>query len=113
MYKLPEHLQAATRERLDYLLGYHEQLLLKYLGKVRQEAELDEAFYGETDRDQLRDSFISEIRKSDPEDVFQPYHLMRILSGIIEYEEQLEQLDKLIRSYQTYHEDESRVDIGK
>ncbi len=113
LHKLPEHLQVETRERIDYLLSYHEQLLLKYLGKVRQEADLDDALYGETDRDRLRDSFINEIRKSDPEDVFQPYHLMRILSAIIEYEEQLEQLDKLIRAFQTYHEDESQVDVHK
>ncbi len=112
LHKLPEHLQTETRDRLDSLLSYHEQLLLKYLGKVRQEAELDDTLYGETDRDHLRDLFLNEIRKNDPEDVFQPYHLMRILSAIIEYEEQLEQLDKLIGAFQTYHENESQVDIG-
>lgn len=110
LHKLPEHLQTETRERLDYLLSFHEQLLLKYLGKVRPEADLDDVLYGENDRDQLRDSFLNEIRKSPTEDVFEPYHLMRILSGIIEYEEQLEQLDKLIRVFQTYHEGEGQLE---
>ncbi|MFD1708280.1 aromatic acid exporter family protein [Siminovitchia sediminis] len=111
LQKLSESLQAETRERLDYLIGYHEQLLLKYMGRVRQEAELDDVLQDETDRNQLRDSFLKEIRKTDPEDVFQPYHLMRILSAILDYEEQLEHLDKLINSFQTYHEDESQVDL--
>lgn len=111
LYSLPESLQVGTRERLDYLLSYHDQLLLKYLGRVRQEAELDDVIYGEFDRDQLRDAYLNEIRKSDPDDVFQPYHLMRVLSAITEYEEQLEQLDKLIRTFQTYHEKDSHVEV--
>jgi len=51
----------------------------------------------------LMNAFLKEIKNNDVEDEFQPFHLMHILSDIIEYEEQLEQLDKMIRSYQKFH----------
>lgn len=111
LLQLPETLQVDTRERLDYLMGYHDQLLLKFIGRVRPEAELDDVHYGESSRGQLRDAYLAEIRKDNVEDEFQPYHLMRILTAIIEYEEQLEQLEKLIRTSQLFHEDETQVTL--
>ncbi|MBS4209117.1 aromatic acid exporter family protein [Bacillus sp. FJAT-50079] len=113
LHQLPESLQMHTRERLDYLLSYHEQLLLKFTGHVRPEIELDAFSEGIFNRDQLMDAFIKEIKKSKDEDDFQPYHLMHILSATIEYEEQLEQLEKLIRSFQTYHKKESELTIAE
>ena len=111
LLKLPESLQIDTRNRLDYLLSYHEQLLLKYLGRVRSEVELDDIVYGEASRNLLRDAYLKEIKKENVEDEFQPYHLMHILSAIIEYEEQLEQLDKFIRTSQKYHKKETEFTI--
>jgi uncharacterized membrane protein YgaE (UPF0421/DUF939 family) len=113
LLQLPETLQADTRERLDYLMGFHDQLLLKFIGKVRPEAELEDAYYDEASRIRLRDAYLAEIRNDKIGDEFQPYHLMRILSAIIEYEEQLEQLEKLIRSSRTFHEDETNVTLSQ
>lgn len=109
LYQLPESLQLHTRERLDYLLSYHEQLHLKFLGRVRAEIELDTLNQATLNRDQLMDAFIKEIKNSEIENEFQPYHLMHILSATIEYEEQLEHLELLIRTFQTYHKKESIV----
>lgn len=111
LHQLPKSLQVDTRNRLDYLVSYHEQLLLKFLGHVRPEVELDDVLYGESSkgRDLLRDAYIKEIREIDLDDEFQPYYLMRVLSAIVEYEEQLDQLDKLIRTLQTYHKSDSKV----
>lgn len=92
-------------------MGYHDQLLLKFIGRVRPEAELDDVHYGESSRGRLRDAYLAEIRNNNVEDEFQPYHLMRILTAIIEYEEQLEQLEKLIRTSQMFHEDETQVTL--
>ncbi|MEK3887618.1 FUSC family protein [Bacillus sp. FSL K6-3431] len=103
LYQLPESLQLHTRERLDYLLSYHEQLHLKFLGRVRAEVELDTLNQATFNRDQLMDAFIKEIKNSEIENEFQPYHLMHVLSATIEYEEQLEHLELLIRSFQTHH----------
>ncbi|MBM7717615.1 aromatic acid exporter family protein [Siminovitchia sp. FSL H7-0308] len=111
LLQLPETLQVETRERLDLLMSYHDQLLLKFIGRVKPEAELDDVHYGESSRDQLRDAYLAEIRRDNIEDEFQPYHLMRVLTAIIEYEEQLEQLEKLIRTSQTFHEDETQVTL--
>lgn len=109
LHQLPESLQIHTRERLDYLLSYQEQLLLKFLGHVRPEVELDTYDEGIFNKGQLMDAFIKEIKTSDMEDEYQPYHLMHILSAIIEYEEQLEILEKFIRTFQTYHKKESLI----
>ncbi|MBS4179111.1 FUSC family protein [Lederbergia citrea] len=111
LHQLPESLQIHTRERLDYLLSYHEQLHLKFLGRVRSEAELDILNQSIFNRNQLMDAFIKEIKKIEVEDEFQPYHLMHILSAIIEYEEQLEYLDKLIQTFQKYHKKDNQVNI--
>ncbi|MCJ8009158.1 aromatic acid exporter family protein [Lederbergia wuyishanensis] len=101
LYELPIALQNDTRERLDYLLSYHEQLLQKFIGRVPQDFELfNENIFN---REQLMNAFLQEIKNSETEDEFQPFHLMHILSDIIEYEEQLEHLDKVIRTYQKFH----------
>ena len=34
---LPEHFRMMMQERLDYLLTYHEQLHLKFVGKLKAE----------------------------------------------------------------------------
>ncbi|MBS4198450.1 aromatic acid exporter family protein [Bacillus sp. FJAT-49732] len=102
LFELPSALQNDTREKLEYLLRYHEQLLQKFMGRVPQEFELfNENIFN---REQLMNSFLKEIKNSEVEDEFQPFHLMHILSDIVEYEEQLEHLDRVIRIYQKYHQ---------
>ncbi|MBS4220139.1 aromatic acid exporter family protein [Bacillus sp. FJAT-49711] len=101
LYELPSALQNSTREKLDYLLSYHEQLLQKFIGRVPQEFELfNENIFN---REQLMNAFLKEIKNNEVEDEFQPFHLMHILSAIVEYEEQLEHLDRVIRIYQKKH----------
>lgn len=108
---LPDKLQIHIQNRLDYLVSYHEQLLMKFLGRVRSSVELDEIHDIGPDRHQLMETFIKEIRNSELADEFQPYHLMHILSAIVEYEEQLEHLDILITSFQTYHKKDNIVKL--
>ncbi|WP_062105446.1 FUSC family protein [Bacillus niameyensis] len=109
LHQLPESLQNHTRNRLDFLLSYHEQLLMKFMGRVRQEVELVAFNYEEIEKDQLLDAFLKEVKKSDDVDEYQPYHLIHFLSLMIQYEEQLEHLEKLIRSLWKYHEKDLKV----
>ncbi|MCJ7843318.1 aromatic acid exporter family protein [Lederbergia sp. NSJ-179] len=104
LHQLPEDLQNHSRQRLDFLLSYHEQLLMKFMGRVKQEVELDAFQDEQIDINQLFDAFINEIKKDDVINGYQPYHLIHFFSAMLEYEEQLEHLEKLIRSFQKYHE---------
>ena len=53
--------------------------------------------------------FVKEIAITSEEEEFSSYHLLHVLSAILNYEEQLEHLDTLITSYQTRYEDEENI----
>lgn len=103
LHQLPERIQLHVRNRLDFLLSYHEQLLLKHMGHVRVDVELDTFNENIYSRAQLTEAFYQEMKDIEAENEFEPYHLMHILSAMINYEEQLERLDKYTRVQQKYH----------
>ncbi|MHA6260294.1 FUSC family protein [Sporosarcina sp. CAU 1771] len=102
--ELPEHFRMMIQERLDSLLTYHEQLHLKFVGKLKAE---NMGFGFEEDylqRFEVMEIFIKEITVTKEEDeTFSTYHLLHVLSAILNYEEQLEHLDLLIVSLQRHH----------
>ena len=112
--KLPENLSLMLQQRLDFLLTYHEQLLLKYTGKLRPEHSKwtrDENF---VQSDQIMDIFIeyiAESKKHETPEQFSSYHLLYILSCILDYEENLEHLDTLIMAYRNHHGKEMNLDL--
>ncbi|WP_301107668.1 aromatic acid exporter family protein [Sporosarcina sp.] len=109
LIKLPEHFRMMVTERLEALLVYHEQLHLKFAGKLkadRDETELHNEFI---QRQEVMDIFAKEIAITKEDEEFSAYHLLHILSSILNYEEQLEHLDTLISSYQTRYEDEDNI----
>lgn len=112
---LPNQFQIIIQERLDFLLTYHEQLLLKYTGKLRPAhskwTRNEEYLQGS----ELMEQFIKQIASAQEEatedEQFSSYHLLYILSRILDYEENLEHLDTLIVSYRSYHSDEKNLDL--
>lgn len=112
--KLPEQFHIMIQERLDFLLTYHEQLFLKYSGKLKPDHK---AWIGQEEylqRNEVMDIFAEQIaisRENDEEEEFSSYHLLHILSRILDYEENLEHLDTLIMSYQNHHGDEIKLEI--
>ncbi|HJH11015.1 MAG TPA: aromatic acid exporter family protein [Metalysinibacillus jejuensis] len=111
--QLPEQFHLMIQERLDFLLTYHEQLLLKYTGKLKPEHS---EWYEKTDyiqRTELMDIFIKQISIAyeEEETEFSSYHLLYILSRILDYEENLEHLDTLIVAYQNYHGEEINLEL--
>lgn len=109
--ELPEHFRMMIKERLDSLLTYHEQLHLKFLGKLKTEHiewNGSEAFL---QRQEVMDIFVQQIALTQIEQEFSTYHLLHLLSAILKYEEQLEHVDKLITSYQNYHSTELTVQV--
>lgn len=108
---LPEHFRMMITERLDSLLTYHEQLHLKFIGKLKadhMEWHGPEAFI---QRQEVMNIFVQQIALTQIEEEFSTYHLLHLLSSILKYEEQLEHVDKLITAYQNFHSKELTVQI--
>lgn len=111
---LPEQFRLMIQERLDFLLTYHEQLLLKYTGKLKPELSQWSQQEEYLQRNEVMEIFIKQIalaQELEEEETFSSYHLLYILSRILDYEENLEHLDTLIVSYRNYHSKEKNVDL--
>jgi uncharacterized membrane protein YgaE (UPF0421/DUF939 family) len=107
---MSDNMKLLLQERLDSLSNEHEKLLLMFLGKVRPLAETDSHLIM-VQSDELMNLFISEIKEHHIQDQVQTYHLMRLLSTIVEYQDQLRHLGIFIDSYQTYHHGKNEVVI--
>lgn len=106
LYHMPPEFQQTVRLQLDYLLHYHEQILLKFIGKAKfqQESEIaSKAFY---EKKRLVEAFYQYNRQGNE------HHLFLLIGTIIAYGEQLEHLDKLIESFQQYHKDEESLGLS-
>lgn len=109
---LPESFRNLIQDWLDYLLTYHEQLLLKYTGKLKPEhSHIDESPLKHSD---VMEALIKQIlyeNERENEEEFSSYHLFYIFSRLLDYEENLEHLDTLIVSYQTFHSKEKNINL--
>ena len=108
---LPEHFRLMIQERLDFLLTYHEQLHLKYTGKLKPEHSIWMDNEALLKRHEVMEIFAREIALTKEEEIFSSYHLLHVLSAVLDYEEQLEHLDTLIISHQSYHGEEIKVEL--
>lgn len=106
---MPERFHIMIQERLDFLSTYHEQLFLKYTGKLKSHHT---TWIGQDEflqRNEIMDIFadyVIEQHEREGDEEFSSYHLLHILSRILDYEENLEHLDTLITAYQAYHSSE-------
>lgn len=110
LINLPEHFRMMIQERLDILLTYHEQLHLKFVGKLKAE-NLNSHVEDYIQRYEVMEIFAKEIGLTKEIEDFSTYHLLHILSAMLNYEEQLEHLDKLITYIQKHHVSELSKEI--
>lgn len=114
IHDLPNAFRNLIQERLDYLLTYHEQLLLKYAGKLRPEHTkwtIDEEHLRDVD---VMEELLQQIafeKTREGEEEFSSYHLFYIFSRVLDYEENLEHLDTLIVSFRNYHGGNKNIDL--
>lgn len=110
--QLPVEFQEVIQHQLDCLINHHEQVMLKYVGKVRPEASYIE---GEVclNKKQLFDLFLAQKNELAQTNSQMLYHVMQLVSIIMEYGEQVEHLDTLVTSFQSYHKDDSNVTIDQ
>lgn len=113
LMELPEHFHMMVQERLESLASYHEQLYMKYVGKLRPDHSEGSGADAIMKRNEVMTIFVKEINLAheENEDEFSVYHLMHVLSAILDYEEQLEHLDLLIIAYLNYHSEEVDRDL--
>lgn len=108
---LPDNLQNVIQQQLDCLIHHHEHVMLKFIGKVRPNVIFDE---GDTrlNRKELFNLFLSFQLQVTDEHQFAHYHLMQVISAIVDYDEYIEHLDLLITSFQSYHKKESEITLS-
>lgn len=111
---MPSDFHLLIQERLNLLMTYHEQLLMKYSGKLKPEHSELEANEHYIHRHEMMDIFNKQIAlalEENGDGAYSSYHLLYILSRILDYEENLEHLDTLIVSYQNFHGADIDLDL--
>ncbi|WP_223589788.1 FUSC family protein [Neobacillus bataviensis] len=106
---LPENFQQSIQGQLDCLIYQHEQLMLRFIGKIPTHPTYSEGNVC-LNKKELFDLFLSHQKEYAEEDPPHMYHIMQIVASIIDYSEQVEHLDTLITSFHSYHENEVSIE---
>lgn len=109
---LPENVQRGIQQQLDDLMEMHEQIMLKFIGKVKPVAIVEDDVT-RVNRKELFSLFMAQQKKLNFELEGTFFHIMQIISSIIEYNDNLEHLDLLVTSFLTYHHKENKISIEK
>lgn len=112
LQEMPADFQNAIQQQLDCLIHYHEHIMLKFIGKVRPHVVFEEGAIF-LNRKELFNLFLEQKDKAQLQDEAILSHNMQIISAIIDYNEQVEHLNKLITSFQTYHKKANELTIDK
>lgn len=112
---MPEDFQNIIQQQLDCLIHHHEHVMLKFIGKVKPNVVFEEGSIS-LDRNMLFQELMLYYKETEPsvlenEEELKQYHMMQIVSAIIEYDENVEHLDTLITSIQVHHQHEADVTI--
>jgi len=100
---LPTELRTLIRERMETLMTAHEQILLKWNGRILPE-EVNFITY----RSDLRQSFIeafyqeASTEEAMEADFLKGNELLKIMTKIFEYDQKLQQFNKLTNSFVKY-----------
>ncbi len=107
IHMMPEHFRESLTDEIDYLLYWHERTLMKFVGKMKPQ---DDDFQNECSLrlQTLTKSFIQ--HQQNQEHDLLDYNMLNVMSSIIEYRDELEHLDTLITSFQTYHPKDSEIE---
>lgn len=110
----PKELRVSIRERLETLITAHEQIILKFNGRINA-SDVNFHEYKQDLRIQLTDSFFS-LANSDEYMQDNQYDdsnaIIHLMSDIFKYEEQVQHLNVIVRSYRTKHKD-TIAEIGE
>lgn len=103
----PEDLRIIIRERLETLTSAHEQILWKFSGRIGAE-DVNFADYKRPMREKFLSRFF-EVTNSEEflnEDEYNDSNsAIFIMAAIFKYEQEINHLNTLVRSYKTFHQD--------
>jgi uncharacterized membrane protein YgaE (UPF0421/DUF939 family) len=109
---LSEEFRAALQEQVDNLIYFHEQLMLRFIGKIPTPPSSQEEKVA-INKEELFQFFLEHQRNLSEENNPHLYHTMQIVASIIDYSEQVEHLDVLITSFHYYHNNEISIEEPK
>ncbi|MFB5283219.1 aromatic acid exporter family protein [Peribacillus sp. Hz7] len=112
---LPENFQRKLLQHLDYLSHMHEQLLLQHIEKIKSISHLEE-WSGEDylSQQELLTLFFEQHYNLDAvhdDEEHVSTRIVPLISAIMEYGEQLDHLEKLIVSFQSFHKGVNEVSV--
>ncbi|WP_409297063.1 FUSC family protein [Peribacillus sp. SCS-26] len=110
LQQMPEKFQASIQQQMDMLIYQHEQVMLKYNGKIKSHTFTTEETGNKVELVKLLLKGPEEL--SDEQHCLL-YHMMPLVSSIIEYEEDIEHLDTLITSFFSFHSETNEVSISE
>ncbi|AEH54377.1 protein of unknown function DUF939 [Heyndrickxia coagulans 2-6] len=108
---LPETFRSMLQEQMEYLVNEHEKMLLMFLGKVKAHAQKCDT--ADKQRNELMDIFLQNLKDETFRADLQSYHVMNLLALLVDYQEELEHLEKLITVSQTYHHEQSELNLDE
>ena len=109
LLQLPDSFKQSIQDQLDSLIYHHEQVLLRFIGKVPTPSSGDKEL-NYINKKELFDFYLKHVRENNDHDNPHLYHSMQIIATIIDYGEQVEHLDTLITSFHSYHHNEVSVE---
>ena len=105
-HQMPNDFQLEVQEQLDILMRKHEHIHLKFTEKVKPGC-----LYAETEEQYNKQQLIEVVRgfrinATDETPVY--YHMVTLISAILEYGDYLEHLEMLVNSFHSYHKAENK-----
>jgi len=100
-YQFPVEMRIMIRERLETLMSGHEQIMLKFSGRV----PANQVNFFEANKDQRHDLMDVFFQRAQEESDFgkysssESYGIIHLMSAILAYEDDLVHFNKLVRSY--------------
>lgn len=103
LYEMPIEFQQLIIKEIEDLIHHHEEILLKFVGKVKSQAPDELKIDFSFDRKKVIDMFLENQAPADIGKQENWYQLMALVSALLEYSDQLEHLNILVDSFQNFH----------
>ncbi|CAH0221222.1 FUSC family protein [Peribacillus frigoritolerans] len=114
VYQMPEDFQRSILQQLDSLIRKHEQLILLHIEKIKSIEEIEDWDQDCLSRKELLAHFFEQQNQVDEMHDNLGHlsaRLVPLISAVIEYDEQLEHLEKLIVSFQSFHKEDNEISV--
>jgi len=108
----PQNTRIIIRERVETLMSAHEQILMKFNGRIMPD-DVNFIAYKASLRKTFMTTFFSEasLESYMKNDYGQSNSVIHLMSAILEYEEELQHLNILVRSYIKHHPGIYRINL--